>query len=333
MRNSLMRIVAAAGLGLASAVYAQDKNAETPYTPLENMAAYGLGTIALGAIGFYVLLGFRTIRPIERGLVERLGKYNRVVQPGLTWIIPGIDSLAKVNITENMIDPPPQEVITKDNLNARVDAQIYFKVCSDDESVKKSQYNVNDYKRQIVALSQTTLRAIIGTLSLKEANSMRNRLNEALAHELDKQTDAWGIEVVRAELREITPPADVQETMNKVVKAENEKIAAIDFGTARENIADGERKAEIKKAEGIRQARILAAEGEAEAIKKVAAAQADAIRMVNEAAEQYFKGQAIQYRQLEVTENSLKQNTKFFIPQGTDLVAVLGNDTVLPIKK
>ena len=187
-----------------------------------------------------------------------------------------------------MVDAEPQEIITNDNLNARVDAQVYFKVKHDEESVKSSQYNVNNYQWQIVNLARTTLRNIIGTLTLKSANSERGKINDELQKTLRKETGNWGIEIVRTELKEIDPPKDVQETMNKVVKAENEKIAAIDFATATETMADGARRAEIKKAEGIRQARILQAEGEAEAIK-----------LVNEAANQYFVGNAQLLRRLE----------------------------------
>ena len=225
--------------------------------------------------------GIRIIRPTHRGLVERLGKYHRFGQPGFNWLIPVIDTMHMVNVTEQMFDAEPQQIITNDNLNAQVDAQIYFKVKSSEEDVKASQYNVNEYRRQIIALARTTLRNIIGTLTLKSANSERGRINSELQRTLRAETSSWGIEIVRTELKEIDPPADVQETMNKVVKAENEKVAAIDFATAAETSADGTKRAEIKKAEGIRQAQILKAEGEAQAIK-----------LVNEAANQYFVGNA-----------------------------------------
>lgn len=235
--------------------------------------------------------GIRIVRPTHRGLIERLGKYNRFATPGFNWIIPIIERLYRVNITEQMVDAEPQEIITNDNLNARVDAQVYFKVKSDEENVKSSQYNVNDYQLQIVNLARTTLRNIIGTLTLKSANSERGRINEELLNTLMSETKSWGIDIVRTELKEIDPPKDVQETMNKVVKAENEKIAAVDFATATETGADGLKRAEIKKAEGIKQGKILQAEGEAEAI-----------RLVNEAANKYFIGNAQLLRKLEATE-------------------------------
>jgi len=271
---------------------------------------------------FFFLNGIRIIRPTHRGLIERLGKYNRFGNPGFQFVIPIIERMFIVNVTEQMVDADPQEIITNDNLNAMVDAQIYFKVKSDEDSVKNCQYNVNNYRIQIVALSRTTLRNIIGTMSLKSANSERGRINSELQKTLRNETSSWGIEIVRSELKEINPPRDVQETMNKVVKAENEKVAAVDFATAAETVADGTKRAEIKKAEGIRQARILEAEGEAQAIK-----------LVNEAANQYFVGNAQILRKLQAVEESLKNNAKVVVPSNTELVNVIGELAgVVPIK-
>jgi len=222
-----------------------------------------------------------------------------------------------------MVNAEPQVIITNDNLNAIVDAQVYFKVKEDEQSVKNSQYNAANYRFQIVNLARTTLRNIIGTLSLRSANSERGRINTDLHDTLETETKRWGIDVMRTELKEIDPPKDVQETMNKVVKAENEKIAAIDFATAAETTADGIKRSEIKKAEGIRQAKILEAEGEAQAIK-----------LVNEAAEMYFKGNAQLLRKLQTTENALKNNAKIVVPSNTELINVIGEMSgVLPIDR
>lgn len=277
----------------------------------------------VGILVFFFLIGIRIIRPMDRGLIERLGKYHRFANPGFHWIIPIIDRLYKVNITERMVDALPQEIITNDNLNAKVDAQVYFKVKADEDNVKKSIYNVNDYQYQIVNLARTTLRNIIGTLTLRSANSERNKINSALHEILREETMQWGLEIVRTELKEIDPPRDVQETMNKVVKAENEKIAAIDFATATETAADGTKRSEIKKAEGIKQSRILQAEGEAAAIK-----------LVNEAAEKYFIGNAQILRKLEALENSLKNNAKIVVPSNTELINVIGEMAgIVPLNK
>ena len=279
--------------------------------------------IAIAAVLIF-LMGIRIVRPTHRGLVERLGKYNRFAQPGFNWIFPGITKMYQVNITEQMVDAEPQEIITNDNLNAVVDAQVYFKVKSDEESVKNSQYNVNNVNYQIVNLARTTLRNIIGTMTLKSANSERGRINDELHAILIKETTNWGIDIVRTELKQIDPPKDVQETMNKIVKAENEKIAAIDFATAAETSADGKKRAAIKEAEGIRQARILAAEGEAEAI-----------RLVNEAANKYFVGNAQLLKRLETVQTSLQNNAKIVVPANTELVNVIGElaGGILPLRK
>lgn len=286
----------------------------------------GLPLWLKGLIIFVVvvfLVGIRIIRPTERGIKERLGRYDKFCRPGFHWIIPLIDKLVKINVTEQMVDAEPQEIITNDNLNARVDAQVYFRVKPDEANVKASQYSVNDYKRQIVNLARTTLRNIIGTLTLKSANSERNKINTELMKTLEGETSKWGIEVVRTELKEIDPPKDVQDTMNKVVKAENEKVAAKDYATAKETEADGSRRASIKEAEGFKQARILEAQGRAEAIQ-----------LVNQAADKYFKGNAQTLKKLETVSLSLKNNAKIVIPTDTELVNVIGELAgVMPLKK
>ncbi len=283
-----------------------------------------IGVVAFIAVATAVVVflsGIKIVRPTHRGLIERLGKYRRFAARGFNWIIPLVDRMVQVNITEQMVDAQPQEIITNDNLNARVDAQVYFKVKDDEDSVKSSQYNVNNYQFQIVNLARTTLRNIIGTLTLKSANSERDKINTALLQTLARETKHWGMEIVRTELKEIDPPKDVQETMNKVVKAENEKVAALDFANAVERKADGVKRSEIKKAEGIKQAKILAAEGEAEAIK-----------LVNEAADKFFTGNAQLLRKLEAVEKSLSRNAKIVIPTGSELVNVIGEMAgVLPL--
>jgi regulator of protease activity HflC (stomatin/prohibitin superfamily) len=265
-------------------------------------------------IVFIFFIGIRIIRPTHRGLIEVFGKYKRFAEPGFHWVFPVITRMFQINTTEQMVNAEPQEIITNDNLNARVDAQVYFRVLPDETSVKASQYDVNNYQLQIVNLARTTLRNIIGTMTLKSANSERSKINTELLRTLLNETKSWGIAIVRTELKEIDPPKDVQETMNKVVKAENEKIAAIDFATATETMADGQKRAEIKKAEGIRQAEILKAEGEAQAIQ-----------LVNEAADRYFVGNAQLLRRLQTVEESLRNNSKIVLPANGELVNVIGD--------
>jgi len=255
---------------------------------------------AILVVAFLFFAGIRIVRPTHRGLIEVLGKYRRFAEPGFHWVIPVITKLYQIN--------------TNDNLNARVDAQVYFRVKADEDSVKASVYNVNNYQYQIVNLARTTLRNIIGTMTLKTANSERSRINSELLATLLGETKSWGISVVRTELKEIDPPKDVQETMNKVVKAENEKIAAVDFATATETMADGEKRASIKKAEGTRQAEILKAEGEAQAIA-----------LVNEAAEKYFVGNAQLLRRLQAVEVAFQNNAKIVLPPDRELVNVIGD--------
>jgi len=283
----------------------------------------------LYAIGGGVLLfffaGVNIVRPTHRGLIERLGKYKKFATPGFHWVIPFIDKMYIVNITEQMVDAQPQEIITNDNLNASVDAQIYFRVMEEEDNVKSSLYNVNDYRLQIVNLARTTLRNIIGTLTLRSANSERGKINAELHNTLKNETSSWGIVIVRTELKQIDPPPDVQETMNKVVKAENEKIAAIDYATAAETVADGVKRAKIKEAEGYKRAKVLHAEGEAEAIQ-----------LVNVAADEFFTGNAQVLRKLEAVENALMSNAKIVIPSGTELINIISEMAgvvPVPVKK
>ncbi|MBT3464553.1 SPFH/Band 7/PHB domain protein [archaeon] len=270
--------------------------------------------------------GVRIVRPTENGVVERLGKYNKTAKMGFHWIIPVIDKMSKINVTEIRVDIPPQEVITRDKLNAHVDAVVYYRV----RNGKKALYNVNNFHSSVVSLARTTLRAVIGKMNLSDANEKRDHINHYVETEMTNQIEkpnnekeGWGIDILRVEIQEITPPNDVQAAMNNVVKAENEKIAAIDLATATETKADGERRAEIKKAEGVRQGNILKAEGEAQAIK-----------LVNEAANKYFKGNAQILKKLETAEISLRHNAKIVVPAKTELVNVIGDLAgVLPVKK
>jgi len=275
----------------------------------------------LGAVILLFFAGIKIVRPTHRGLIERLGKYSKFANPGFHWIIPFIDKMYIVNVTEQMVDAQPQEIITNDNLNASVDAQIYFRVIEGEENVKSSLYNVNNYRLQIVNLARTTLRNIIGTLTLRSANSERGKINAELHKTLKNETSSWGIVIVRTELKQIDPPSDVQETMNKVVKAENEKIAAIDYATAAETVADGVKRAKIKEAEGYKRAKVLHAEGETEAIK-----------LVNVAADEFFTGNAQLLRKLEAVENSLMSNAKIVVPSGSELINIISEMAgVLPV--
>jgi len=274
--------------------------------------------IAFITVVIVFLAGIRIVNPTYRGVIERLGKYNRFLKVGFNWVIPIIERSRFRNITERMTNIASQEIITKDNLNAKVELVVYHKVKNDEDSVKKSYYEVEDYKTQIIMLAQTTARNVIGNMKFTEVNSQRSMLNKLLAETIDKEIENWGLKVVRVELKDITPPQSVQETMNNIIQAQNAKDAAIDFATAVETKADGARRAAIKEADGIKQANILKAEGEAQAIQ-----------LVNEAAEKYFIGNAQKLRQIEMLERSLKDNTKIVITkEGINPNIIIGD---LPI--
>jgi regulator of protease activity HflC (stomatin/prohibitin superfamily) len=279
---------------------------------------HGLIIVAIAVVVVFFLAGIRIVQPTYRGVIERLGKYHRFLKVGFNWIIPIIEHSKYRNITERMTNIESQEIITKDNLNAKVELVVYHKVKDDEESVKRSYYEVENYKTQIIMLAQTTARNVIGNMKFTEVNSQRAMLNKLLAETIDKEIENWGLRVVRVELKDITPPQAVQDTMNNIIQAQNAKDAAIDYATAVETKADGARRAAIKEADGIKQANILKAEGEAQAIQ-----------LVNEAAEKYFIGNAQKLRQLEMLEKALKDNTKVVITkEGINPSIIIGD---LPI--
>ncbi len=195
-----------------------------------------------------VLKGIKIVRPWEKGLIERLGKYRRTVDSGLTIIIPFLEILKKVDMREQVVDIPPQGVITKDNVVVEVDAVVYYEVT---DPVKVT-YNVANFYTAATKLAQTNLRNLVGDLALDESLTSRELINSKLRQILDDATDKWGVKVSRVELQKIDPPQDVTEAMHRQMKAERD------------------RRAMILEAEGAKKSAILKAEGEAEAIKKVA---------------------------------------------------------------
>jgi len=218
--------------------------------------------VVLAFLFLWALLGLKIVRPYQRGVVERLGKYQRVVQPGLNLIIPFIERLIKVDMREQVVDVPPQEVITKDNATVTVDAIVYYEVTDP----VKVLYNVANFRLATIKLAQTNLRNVIGDLTLDESLTSRERINAKLRNVLDEATDKWGAKVTRVELQRIEPPSDVTEAMHRQMKAERDRRAVV-------LEAEGVRQAAILKAEGEKQARILEAEGQAAAIQRVADAE------------------------------------------------------------
>ena len=206
--------------------------------------------------------GLRVVRPWEKGLIERLGRYQRTVGSGLTLIMPFLDRLLKVDMREQVVDVPPQQVITKDNVVVEVDAVVYYEVT---DPVKVS-YNVANFYLAATKLAQTNLRNLIGDLALDESLTSRELINSKLRIILDDATDKWGTRVTRVELQRIEPPADVTDAMHGQMKAERERRAMI-------LEAEGHKRSAILNAEGVKQSAVLEAQGQAEAIKQVADAE------------------------------------------------------------
>lgn len=273
---------------------------------------------------------FTVIRPTEIGIVERFGKFNRSLLPGLNVVIPFVDAVYKINVTEQMVDITPQTVITKDKLNVVVDAIVYYKI----NDPKAALYNVNNHETQLVSLTKTTLRSVIGQLSLTETNENRSDINIRVKGVLEEETATYGVGILRVEIQKIEPPANVQAAMNEVVRMENIKLAAVNEAEAVETKADGQRKAAIKEAEGQKKSTELNAEGKANAIKALAEAEAEKIRVVNESIQKNFVGQAVEYKKLETALGSLENGTKVIIGNDSNLVNVIGEAAgIVPIEK
>ncbi len=223
------------------------------------IALFGILALALIVIA---AAGFKVVRPFQKGLIEVLGRYDKTVGSGLRWVMPFIKRLTKVDMREQVIDVPPQEVITKDNVVVTVDAVIYYEAT---DPVKLS-YNVGNFILAITKLAQTNLRNVIGDLDLDSALTSRDIINTKLREILDDATDKWGVRVVRVEIQRIEPPVDVTDAMHRQMKAERDRRAAV-------TEAEGEKRSAILTAEGVMQSQILEAEGQAEAIKRVADAE------------------------------------------------------------
>ncbi len=227
------------------------------------MEAIGFIVIAIIALIIaYVVLGLKIVRQHEQGLVERFGKYRETLDPGLQLIVPFIERIRRVDMREIVVDVPPQEVITKDNVVVTVDAVVYYQATDPVKLV----YNVQNFVLAATKLAQTNLRNVVGDLDLDDALTSRERINAQLREILDEATDVWGTKVVRVEIQRIDPPADVTQAMHRQMKAERDRRAIV-------TEAEGDKRAKILQAEGVKQSRILEAEGQAEAIKQVAEAE------------------------------------------------------------
>ncbi len=221
----------------------------------------------------YVASGIKIVRPFERGIVERLGKFKLTVDPGLRIIVPGIDRLTKVDMREQVIDVPPQEVITSDNVVVSVDAVVYYEATD----AQRLVYNIGNFMMAIIKLAQTNLRNVVGDLQLDQALTSRDTINTTLRTILDDATDNWGVRVVRVEIQRVDPPPDVMSAMHEVMKAERTRRAVVTEAQGSREAAitraEGEKAAGILEAEGRKQRNILDAEGQAEATRAVADAE------------------------------------------------------------
>ena len=221
----------------------------------------------------FAAAGIKIVRPYQKGIVEQLGRYKATVDPGLKLIIPVIQSLTRIDMREQVVDVPPQEVITKDNVTVTVDAVIYYEPTDPQRLI----YNVANFLMAITKLAQTNLRNVIGEMTLDNLFTSRDNVNVTMRQVLDDATDKWGVRVVRVEIQRIDPPTDVMNAMHEQMKAERTRRAVVleAEGTREAAIteAEGERQAVILGAEAIRQKAILEAEGEAQAIQAVADAE------------------------------------------------------------
>ncbi|MFV0316567.1 MAG: SPFH domain-containing protein [Microthrixaceae bacterium] len=233
-------------------------------------------TVILAIILVFLLIvvasSVRIVRPYQRGLVEQLGKYKETLDPGLHLIVPFVQAMRLVDMREQVVDVPPQEVITSDNVVVAVDAVVYY----EPTDPQRLLYNVANFILAVTKLAQTNLRNVIGDLSLDEALTSRDKLNLELRQILDDATDKWGVKVVRVEIQRIDPPPDVMSAMHEQMKAERTRRAQV-------TTADGFREASIMKAEGEKQAAILAAEGVQRSQVLEAEGQAEAVRTLAEA--------------------------------------------------
>jgi len=222
--------------------------------------------IILVIVGIVFLIvvarALKIVTQFEKGLVERFGRFDRMVDPGLRFIVPFIERIRRVDMREQVVDVPPQEVITKDNVVVTVDAVVYYQATDP----VKLKYNVANFILAATKLAQTNLRNIVGELQLDEALTSRDMINTQLRQVLDEATDVWGTRVVRVEIQRIDPPPDITEAMHRQMKAERDRRATV-------TEAEGQKRGAILKAEGVKEARVLEAQGQAQAIKEVAEAE------------------------------------------------------------
>ena len=256
-----------------------------------------------------------TIQPYERGIKEILGKYSGFVMPGFGAQIPFVQKIRVRDIREHTMDIPAQPVITKDNVEIRVDGVMWVRPASDEESIKRTFYNIDNWKRAIIQLAMTNLRQEFGDLTLDESLVARERIANNLRTILNEFAAEWGLRISKVEIMLIDPPEDIKRAMHKQKTAEQERRSMRLLATGEYEASEQQKLATIQRAEGEREAAIKVAEGKAEAI-----------RLVNESAERYFRGNAQTLKQIEMTETALRDNAKIVITEhGISPTLLLGN--------
>jgi len=273
----------------------------------------------------YVAMGVKIVHPYQKGVVEQLGRYKGTVEPGLRLIYPFVQRIRTVDMREQVIDVPPQEVITEDNVAVSVDAVVYF----EPTDPRRLLYNISNFVLAVTKLAQTNLRNVIGEMTLDEAFTSRERVNIALREILDDATDKWGVRVVRVEIQRIDPPQDVMHAMHEQMKAERTRRAVV-------TEAEGAREAAVTRAEGEKAAAILQAEGQAQAMRTraeaeqyqkevVASGEAEAIRSVYSAiTTSGTDDRVIAIKYLDTLRDMADgQATKIFLP--ADMSATMGS--------
>ncbi len=290
--------------------------------------------ILIAAIVF-IARTFKIVPQQNAWVVERLGKFDRTLTPGLKFIVPFIERVAyRHSLKEVPLDVPSQVCITKDNTQLQVDGILFFQVTDP----MRASYGSSDYLTAITQLAQTTLRSVVGKMELDKTFEERDLINASVVSALDEAALTWGVKVLRYEIKDLTPPAEILRSMQAQITAEREKRALIAASEGRRqeqiNIATGEREAFIARSEGEKQAEINTAQGEAAAIAAVAEATAEAIRKIAAAIEQPGGEQAVQLkvaeRAVDAYSQLAKANNTMIVPGNmTEVSALIGSAMTL----
>jgi regulator of protease activity HflC (stomatin/prohibitin superfamily) len=273
----------------------------------------GFIIVLLVIIAVMIPMFIRKINQGEVGLREFVGRYTDTVGPGIFFLIPGIQSVRRVDIREQVINVPEQQIITKDNVAVTVDGIVYVQITDP----AKATYEINNVFLAVVSLAQTNLRSVLGTMELNDTLSNRDTINGKLLESLDRETGKWGVKVMRVEIKKLEPPASVQEMMNMIKNAQSEKSAKITaaegYKVAMITQAEADKQSKILQAEWQKESQILQAQGEANAKVAIAEANAKALELDAVAAQQFFTGNAVVKAQLQTITAALGNNTKFVL--------------------